>query len=142
VAATMAATEGEPRLLQRIAIVGDRRRVHDTAFREVVVAASRASGARVQEVAERHGICPSLVYRWRRAAAAAATGDGGPRLLPVRVVGEAPPVQPVQRTSTSSPPASRSCGVIEIELAGGVRVRLDEAVSLAALRRVLAVLRS
>jgi hypothetical protein len=39
VAATMAATGGEPRLLQRIEIVGDRRRVHDAAFRDVVVAA-------------------------------------------------------------------------------------------------------
>jgi hypothetical protein len=35
----MAATGGEPRLLQRIEIVGDRRRVHDAAFRDVVVAA-------------------------------------------------------------------------------------------------------
>ena len=65
VAATMAAMEGDsPLLQQRIEIVGDRRRVHDAAFREAVVAASRASGARVQEVAERHGICPSFVYRW------------------------------------------------------------------------------
>jgi transposase len=141
VAATMAATGGEPRLLQRIEIVGDRRRVHDAAFRDVVVAASGASGARVQEVAERHGICPSLVYRWRRAAAAAALGDGGARLLPVRIVGESAPAQPAQRTPASSSPAPRPCGVIEIELAAGVRVRVDEAVSVPALRRVLAVLR-
>ena len=137
----MAATEEEPRLLQRIEIVGDRRRVHDAAFRDVVVAASHASGARVQEVAERHGICPGLVYRWRPAAAAADMGDGGARLLPVRIVGEPPPAQPVQRTPAPSSPAPRPCGVIEIEFAGGVRGRVDEAVSVPALRRVPAVRR-
>lgn len=140
-AATVAVAEGEPRLLQRIEIVGDRRRAHDAAFRDVVVAASHASGARVQEVAERHGICPSLVYRWRRAAAAAATGDGGAGLLPVRIVNERAPAPPAQRTPAPSSPVLPPSGVIEIEFAGGVRVRVGEAVSVAALRRVLAVLR-
>lgn len=144
-AATMAGTEVGSPPLQRIEIVGDRRRVHDAAFRAAVVAASRASGARVQEVAERHGICPSLVYRWRRAAAAAVTtaGDRGLRLVPVRIAAEpeAAPAQPTRGMPASSTPAPRPCGVIEIELAGGVRVRVDETVSLPALRRVLAVLR-
>lgn len=139
-AATVAATNESPQLLQRIEIVGDRRRVHDAAFRAEVVAASCVPGVRVQEVAERHGICPSLVYRWRRAAAAM---DGSqPRLLPLRIVGEPAPVQAApQAPGSRSPARGRASGLIEIELAGGERVRVDEAVSLAALRRVLAVLR-
>ncbi len=137
-AATVAATEENPRLLQRIEIVGDRRRVHDAAFRAEVVAASCVPGVRVQEVAERHGICPSLVYRWRRAAAAM---DGSqPRLLPLRIVGEPTPAAP-QAPGSRSPERCRPGGMIEIELASGERVRVDEAVSLTALRRVLAVLR-
>ena len=137
-AATVAATEENPRLLQRIEIVGDRRRVHDAAFRAEVVAASCVPGARVQAVAERHGICPSLVYRWRRAAA--AMDDGRPRLVPLRIVGEPAPAAP-PAPGPRSPARGRAGGIIEIELAGGERARVDEAVSLAALRRVLAVLR-
>lgn len=141
-AATVAATGEDPRLLQRIEIVGDRRRVHDATFRAEVVAASCVPGARVQEVAERHGICPSLVYRWRRAATVASVDDSRPRLLPLRIVDE--PVLPQaapQTPASRSPARGRAGGMIEIELASGERVRVDEAVSLAALRRVLVVLR-
>jgi transposase len=34
--------------------------------RERALAAAAAPGAKVAEVARRHGICPSLLYRWRR----------------------------------------------------------------------------
>ena len=61
-AATVAATEA------RIEIVGERRRVHDAAFRARVVAECLAPGARVQDLARRHGVCTSLIYRWRRSA--------------------------------------------------------------------------
>ena len=61
-AATVAASEA------RIEIVGERRRVHDAAFRARVVEECLASGARVQDLARRHGICTSLIYRWRRSA--------------------------------------------------------------------------
>jgi hypothetical protein len=37
--------------------------------------------------------------------------------------------------------AARQAAVIEIELSSGVRVRVDEGVSVAALRRVMSVLR-
>jgi transposase len=61
-AATVAASE------QRIEIVGDRRRAHDAAFRAQVVEASLLPGSCVRELARRHGICVSLIYRWRRMA--------------------------------------------------------------------------
>ena len=61
-AATVAASE------IRIEIVGERRRVHDAAFRARVVEECCVPGARMRDLARRHGICTSLIYRWRRSA--------------------------------------------------------------------------
>jgi len=66
VAATVAASE------LRVEIVGDRRRAYDAAFRARVVAESLQPGVRAAELAQRHGICKSLVYRWRRVDAPGA----------------------------------------------------------------------
>jgi transposase len=52
----------------RIEIVGERRRVHDGAFRARVVEECSVPGARMRDLARRHGICTSLIYRWRRSA--------------------------------------------------------------------------
>jgi transposase len=137
-AATVAATRGEA--MPRIEIVADRRRAHSAAFRADVVAASLAPGVRVQDVAERHGICPSLIYRWRRTVGADAAGDDVVRLFPVRIA-ESSAGTLASTLPASRPAAVRRAGSIEIELAGDVRVRVDEGVSVAALRRVLSVLR-
>ena len=53
----------------RIEIVGERRRAHDAAFRARMVAASQQPDICVRDLARRHGICPSLIYRWRRSTA-------------------------------------------------------------------------
>src|SRR5882724_3615796 len=137
-AATVAATRGEA--MPRIEIVADRRRAHSAAFRADVVAEAVAPGARVQDVARRHGICPSLIYRWRRDAGADATDASAVRLFPVRIA-DASAGTLASASPASRPAAARRAGSIEIELAGDVRVRVDESVSVAALRRVLSVLR-
>ncbi|HET6185049.1 MAG TPA: transposase [Acetobacteraceae bacterium] len=131
-AATVAATAADA--VHRIEIVSGRRRRHDASFRALVVADSLVAGVQVREVAQRNGVCPSLVYRWRRMAGSAPE-TVTPGFLPVRITEErvaAPPAAPV-------PP--RVPSVIEIELSNGARVRVDETVSLAALRRVLGALR-
>lgn len=137
-AATVASTDVEA--FARIEIVGDRRRAHDAAFRRMVVAEAALAGARVQEVALRHGVCASLVYRWRRMAGSSEVGDSTGRLFPVRVVasGAEPPPEVARHPDG---PAPRHTGLIEIELSGGVRVRVDAGVNAAALRRVMSVLR-
>jgi len=137
-AATVAATRGEA--MPRIEIVADRRRAHSAAFRADVVAESRVPGVRVQDVAERRGICPSLIYRWRRTVGADAAGDAAVRLFPVRIA-DGSDETPAPTLPASRPAAARRTGSIEIELAGDVRVRVDESVSVAALRRVMSVLR-
>jgi len=140
-AATVAATNAAS--TQRIEIVSDRRRAHDPAFRARVVADSYIPGTQVRELARRHGICASLVYRWRREHAVPIRGGSSLELVPVRVVDE---TRVVEKPSDNQSPAPsvetpRKSASIEIEFAGGVRVRVDETVSQAALRRVVAVLR-
>ena len=122
--------------MQRIEIVADRRRAHDDAFRAEMVALSLEPGVRVRELARRHGICASLIYRWRREQAEIGPGTG-PKLLPVQMVSqETTPHRP----PPVSVPARTACS-IEIELDGGIRVRVGDDVSLTALRRVMAALR-
>jgi len=58
------------------------------------------------------------------------------RLLPVRITDE--PVLPAAAGGCSP---DRASGLMEIVFADGVRLRVDETVSSAALRRVVAVLR-
>lgn len=129
-AATVAATRATSE--SRIEIVAERRRMHDPAFRAKMVALSMAPGASVPVLARQHGLGPSLIYRWRRLASR-QVGPPGPevRLLPVQIA----------KPATEKPTAPKPAGLIEIELANGNRVRVDAAVNVAALRRVLSVLR-
>ena len=60
----MAATEAASE--QRIEIVGERRRPYNAEFRARLVAASLLPEACVRDLARQHGVCPSLIYRWRR----------------------------------------------------------------------------
>lgn len=139
VAASVAATDGEA--ISRIEIVGERRRAHDAGFRAMVVSESMAAGARVQDVAARHGICPSLVYRWRRIVGVGVADGSSVHLFPVRIASAADETLSSQAASLPKAKASRRPGLIEIELSSGVRVSVDEGVSVAALRRVMSVLR-
>lgn len=136
-AADVAATVAAP--VQRIEIVGERRRAHDASFRGGVVAEAQAPGARVQDVARRHGICSSLIYRWRRAATPQAGAGSAVQLVPVRITQPAAPKPSAPDLGLPRPGPPR--GSIEIEFEGGTRVRLGADVSLAALRRVVAALR-
>lgn len=138
-AATVAATDGEAR--PRIEIVGERRRAHDAGFRARVVAESVQPGTRIQDVARRHGICPSLIYRWRRLAEAEPARDSELHLFPVRITAVSSETPTASEPLPSAATVPRRTGLIEIELSGSVRVRVDEGVSMAALRRVLSVLR-
>jgi transposase len=136
VAATVAATRVDA--APRIEIVGERRRAHDAAFRARMVAESLTPGARVQELARRHGICASLIYRWRREATPQVGAASAVQLVPVRVNETGQAGKPV---SARPAPGPVSVETIEIELAGGVRLRVTERIGTAALRRIVAALR-
>ena len=101
-----------------------------------MVSQSLEAGVRIQDLARRHGICASLIYRWRREQAVSV---GPAQLVPVRIALESPPgigTVPARRVEPQIAGGSGS-----IELARSVRVRVGEDVSLPALRRVIAALR-
>jgi transposase len=121
----------------------ERRRRWSREEKERLIAASFAPGVTASEVAREAGIHVSQLFRWRKdlcdPVEAVAT-----QLIPVEIVPAAVP--PVVEAPAPSPSAGgkrrRKSGIIEIELGGGRRVRVDRDVDAAALRRVLDALGS
>lgn len=110
-------------------------------------------GVNISEVARRHGLTPSQVFKWRRLAELGVIGIPGASELPsfVAVQVAADRDRPAAELACApvasadpapSPPTrdARRAGLIEIVLGGGRRVRVDSDVDAAALQRVLAVL--
>jgi transposase len=95
----------------------ERRRRWSAAEKERLVAASLEPGAVISALAREAGLHPSQLYGWRRKLCARQTSPG---FAPVRIIDE---------TTASGLPAP--VGMIEIELAGGTRVRITGAVDAA-----------
>jgi transposase len=98
-----------------------------------------APGAKVSEVARRHGISASLVFSWRRQSRASQGTMPMPRFAAVQVA-DTPTNAVTPTTSEQARAGSGRSGIIEISLGGGRRVRVDASVDAAALARVLDVL--
>ena len=115
-------------------------------------------------VARRHDLNANLLFTWRRQVGAAEPAAGLPAVVapepaefvPIGVFGSAPDEGPAL-LATAAPPRAAGVaevrppvphpaleqrpGVIEIDLPGGVRVRVDAFVNERALDRVLRVLK-
>lgn len=107
-----------------------------------LVEASFEPGVSVSEVARSAGIHVSQLFRWRKDLCDRFDA-GSSRLVPVEIVPAALP--PAVEVPTPSVPAGRrrrKSGIIEIELDGGRRIRVDRDVDAEALRRVLDALGS
>jgi transposase-like protein len=92
----------------------------------------------VRAVAARHDVYPNLLRTWRRQVREGRlTAVPAPRFVPVRVA------ETVPIAAVSSPPVNdRSASeTIEIVLPDGSRLRVGNDVNVAALRRVITVLR-
>ena len=101
------------------------------------------AGETVCGVARRHGLAQSLLFTWRRQARQGRLGgEAVPALVPVEIAPTPAPASTCAPPRRSSPPAQRArSGIIEIELGGGCRVRVDRDVDAEALQRVLELLR-
>src|SRR5437667_4295403 len=97
-----------------------------------IVAESYGGPRLVSVTARRNGLSASQLFTWRRLARDdRLSGDAVPALVPVEIA-----------FTPSLPPAQRArVGIIEIELSGGCRVRVDRDVDAEALQRVLELLR-
>ena len=105
-----------------------------------IIAETEQPGANVAEVARRHEISRSLIWNWRsQARRGRLTRAGGSTFLPVKVASGSAASLISPAPALAMPLASE--GQIEISLPDGSRVRVGSDVSLAALRRVMSVLR-
>jgi len=95
-----------------------------------LVAASLMRGSSVSLVARRYDVNANQVFAWRRRYRAGSAEPAGLQLMPVTVT----PDQPIDTAP------ARADGLIEIELAGGYRLRIGSGVKASALRLVLDVL--
>jgi transposase len=124
----------------------ERRRQWSVEQKLRIVAESNEPGARVTDVAARHGMYPGLLFTWRRQVRNGALVPPSPaEFMPVRMlepalVGTAsPPAPEVSRTEPAGP--SRRPATLEITLSNGCRLRIDQDVDTRALRRIVDVLR-
>ena len=130
----------------------ERRRKWTEAEKAALLAEVEAEGGKVSLVARRHRVAESLLYNWRsacKAAAAARCGSESLAFVPIGVVGRGDDGGPAL---LAAPQAARServerpglrerVGMIELDLSGGARLRVDAFVNEKALRRVLRALK-
>lgn len=115
----------------------ERRRRWSREEKERLVVASFEPGVTASEVARSAGIHVSQLFRWRKELCD-RVDVGATQLVPVEIVPAAqPPVVETPASSASPNRRRRKSGIIEIELGGGRRVRVDRDVDGEALRRVL-----
>ena len=112
-----------------------------------IIEESFTAGAKVSDVARKHGVSRGLIFAWRKEARVDGLAiPAAPRLIPVQLaVSPSLPssVLPAPLAQTPPPPVrstGRKAGMIEIDLGGGKRVRVDANVDADALGRVLDVL--
>jgi transposase len=120
------------------------RRKYTLSEKRAIVEETRVAGASVASVAQRHDINANLLFGWRRLHERGLLTDTplpAARLLPVKVT--TPTVVPVEqrKPATAAKDLERVTGALmEIEFAGGQRLRIRGRVDEISLRRVIALL--
>jgi transposase len=102
-----------------------------------IVEETLAPDAKVTDVARRNDVAASVLFTWRRKARVPSTSVTP--FVPVSIV-ETPTTPPVVAPAPSVRSKRGTRGVIEIDLGGGRRLKVDADVDAAALSRVLDVL--
>jgi transposase len=113
-------------------VVAGTRRAWTREQKQAVLAEANAATT-VSAVARRHGIAPSLLFRWRREAVDAERAAA------------LPPQPAFVPLSLPGPVSTDSCertqpGTIEVELATGHRLRADASVDIGVLRTLIEAL--
>ena len=114
-----------------------------------IMSEALAPGATVAAVADRNGVCRSLVYLWLRLARSgrlpgiSLSDPAGTSFVPVRIApvaqlaqAKGPPTTQVARRAD----ARRRASLVEVTLGNGRTIRVDESIDPAALARLVAAL--
>jgi len=135
-----ASTDAGRGALERVEIItrGEGRRSFGAEDKVRLVAETLRPGETVMAVSRRHGVCASLLYRWRRAARGEVPGRQAPppRLLPVRLV--APDALPAP--AASSPVSGIAAAAIEVVLRNGRVLRVATTTDTTAVARLASAL--
>jgi transposase len=118
----------------RYAVVADTRRRWSEDEKQAIIAEVLQPGVNVSAVARRHGIKPSLLFRWRKLAKNEAK-PAAPAFLPISLTAPAKSGEAGCNRNDSEAPAADNR--IEIELANGRRVRVGPDADMNALKRIL-----
>jgi transposase len=131
---------------RRYLVVTETRRRWSEAEKQAVVAEAEQPGVNISAVARRHGIKPSLLFRWRRLARDGGDRQSTPALIPVTLALPAP-VTPAlgAAAGADAPPASPPTAAspepdtqrIEIALGNGRVVRVGAGIDVDSLRCIL-----
>ena len=147
------------RTTPRFEVIASTRRSWSTEQKRVIIGEIGVGDATLSDVARRHGIHTSLLFRWRRDLGSEVPTSAiephrsstplAPRpalsFVPVML---APPAQsapaavPCSMTSGAMEPAAVKSGIIEIVIVGGRMVRVGSDVDASALVRIIAALES
>jgi transposase len=119
-----------------IIVVETRRRWSDDERRRAV---EETQHLPVSAVARKHGMAKSLLFRWRKEAGLTGKRRQVEGFVPVRIA--TVPAISLPRPSTPAP-VTHEVGSIEIELVGGIKLRVSGIVRPEALRQVIAALSS
>ncbi|BFL66462.1 transposase (plasmid) [Roseomonas mucosa] len=114
----------------------ERRRQWRAADKLRIVAEAERPGACFVEVARRHEVSRSVLWAWRKQARQGVlVAEPAPMFMPLQVATDLP--TPTSRAEAAPAASPR----IEVALPDGTVIRVDEAISTAALRRIMAALR-
>jgi transposase len=120
------------------------RRQYSIAEKRTMVEQTQVAGASVPAVALRHGVNANLLSVWRRLYQQGRLIEGGSSaqaaLLPVKVT--TPTLLPSEHAAAPTPPAKTSGAWIEVEFAGGQRLRIRGRADRAMLRDLISALSS
>lgn len=97
----------------------------------------------VSAVARKYGMAKSLLFRWRKEAGLSAKRRSIAPFVPVRIAASSASAMsmPPSAAPQASTSATQVAGTIEIELAGGHKLRVHSPIDVQALKQVIAALR-
>ena len=123
---------------KRFDIVAETRRVRSDEEKRAIVAEASQGHGTTSAVARRHGIKPSLLFRWKKQFAAAPVS--APRPAPASF---APVVMALPSPAPDMAwvqPGVPHQSLFEIEVRGGRRVRVSTSIDTGVLKRIVAAL--
>ncbi|MEO6609717.1 MAG: transposase [Aestuariivirga sp.] len=122
----------------KIVVIETRRRWSDEERRQAVEETQHMA---VSAVARKFGMAKSLLFRWRKEAGIATKRRPIAPFVPVRIAVSSASPMSMPPTEVPQASATPSAGTIEIELAGGYKLRIRSPIDVQALKQVIAVLR-